>query len=227
MNSTIRPTPLRSFIIMTANHPAQPIRLHRFYLSGHSHRVELLLSLLKLNYELLDVDLANKAHKQPEFLAMNPFGQVPVIEDGDIIVADANAILVYLASQYGDGAWLPRDSVGAAAVQRWLSVAAGEVAFGPARARLATLFKAPVQADEAIARAHELFQIMDSKLEKRPYLTGAAPTIADIANYTYIAHAPEGNVSLEAYPHLRRWLQRIEALPGFVPMEKSAVGLAG
>lgn len=212
---------------MTANHPDQPIRLHRFYLSGHSHRVELFLSLLKLNYELLDVDLASKAHKQPEFLAMNPFGQVPVIEDGKTIISDSNAILVYLASRYDDGVWLPRDPAGAAAVQRWLSVAAGEVAFGPARARLATVFKAPVQADEAIARAHELFQIMDGELEKRPYLTGATPTIADIANYTYIAHAPEGNVSLEAYPKLRRWLQRIEALPGFVPMEKSAAGLAG
>lgn len=212
---------------MTANHPDQPIRLHRFYLSGHSHRVELFLSLLKLNYELLEVDLASKAHKQPEFLAMNPFGQVPVIEDGKTIISDSNAILVYLASRYDDGVWLPRDPAGAAAVQRWLSVAAGEVAFGPARARLATVFKAPVQADEAIARAHELFQIMDGELEKRPYLTGATPIIADIANYTYIAHAPEGNVSLEAYPKLRRWLQRIEALPGFVPMEKSAAGLAG
>lgn len=212
---------------MTANHPDQPIRLHRFYLSGHSHRVELLLSLLKLNYELLDVDLASKAHKQPEFLAMNPFGQVPVIEDGKTIISDSNAILVYLASRYDDGVWLPRDPAGAAAVQRWLSVAAGEVAFGPARARLATVFKAPVQADEAIARAHELFQIMDGELEKRPYLTGATPTIADIANYTYIAHAPEGNVSLDGYPNLRRWLQRIEKLPGFVPMTKSSVGLAG
>ena len=157
---------------------------------------------------------------------MNPFGQVPVVEDGKTIVADSNAILVYLASQYDDGAWLPRDPVGAAAVQRWLSVAAGEVAFGPARARLAMVFKAPVQTDEAVARAHELFQIMDGELGKRPYLTGATPTIADVANYTYIAHAPEGNVSLEAYPNLRRWLQRIEALPGFVPMEKSALGLA-
>lgn len=212
---------------MTANHPGQPIRLHRFYLSGHSHRVELLLSLLKLNYELLEVDLANKAHKQTEFLAMNPFGQVPVIEDGKTIISDSNAILVYLASKYDDGAWLPRDPAGAAAVQRWLSVAAGEVAFGPARARFISLFKVPVPADEAIARAHELFQIMDGELEKRPYLTGSTPTIADIANYTYIAHAPEGNVSLEAYPKLRCWLQRIEALPGFVPMEKSAVGLAG
>ena len=211
----------------TSNKPTQAIRLHRFYLSGHSHRVELFLSLLQLPYVLVDVALADKAHKQPDFLAMNPFGQVPVIQDGAITLADANAILVYLASKYDDGAWLPRDPVGAARVQRWLSVAAGELANGPAKARLATVFKAPIQVEEVIASAQALFSIIEGELKKTSFLTGDVPTIADIALYTYTAHVPEGNVSLEPYPHLRSWLQRIEALPGFVPMAKSAVGLAG
>lgn len=206
--------------------PVRPIKLHRFYLSGHSHRVELFLSLLKLPYELVDVDLAAKAHKQPAFLAMNAFGQVPVIQDGEITLADSNAILVYLASKYDAGQWLPRDPVAAAAVQRWLSVAAGQVASGPARARLATLFKAPINAEESIALAHDLFAVMEAELSTSPFLAGNAPTIADIANYSYIAHAPEGNVSLEPYPNLRSWLKRIEALPGFVPMVSSRVGLA-
>lgn len=205
--------------------PAQPIKLHRFYLSGHSHRVELFLSLLNLPFELVDVDLAAGAHKQAAFLAMNPFAQVPVIQDGDITLADSNAILVYLANKYDSGRWLPRDPLGAAAVQRWLSVAAGPVAFGPATARLATLFKAPVNAAEAIERANNLFAVMEAELKNTPFLTGNTPTIADIANYTYIALAPEGNISLDAYPQLRNWLQRIEALPRFVPMQKSKVGL--
>lgn len=207
--------------------PAQPIRLHRFYLSGHCHRVELFLSLLKLPYELVDVAVAAGAHKQPDFLAMNPFGQLPVIQDGEVAVADSNAILIYLAGRYDDGTWLPRDPARAAAAQRWLSVAAGELAHGPAKARLATVFKAPVHADEVIAQAHRLFAVMEGVLKNSPYLTGQTPTLADIANYTYTAHAPEGNVSLESYPNLRRWLQRIEQLPGFVPMARSSVGLAG
>ena len=206
--------------------PAQPIKLHGFSLSGHSHRVELLLSILKLPYVMVNVDLPAGAHKQPAFLALNAFGQVPVIQDGEVTLADSNAILVYLASQYDTGQWLPHEPVGAAAVQRWLSVAAGPLAFGPATARLAVLFKAPVEADAAIARAKELFAVMENELTTRPFLTGDTPTIADIANYTYIARAPEGNVSLDPYPQLRAWLQRIEALPGFVPMVKSAVGLA-
>ena len=122
------------------------IKLYRHPLSGHSRRVELLLSLLQLRVELGDVDLANGVQKTPAFLALNAFGQVPVLDDGGTVLADSNAILVYLASKYDDGRWLPHDPAGAAAVQRWLSVAAGEVAFGPATARLISVSNAPYDA---------------------------------------------------------------------------------
>lgn len=211
---------------MSIARPAQPIRLHGFPLSGHSHRVLLFLNLLGLPHENRKVDLPGRAHKQPDFLAKNAFGQVPVIEDGEVVLADSNAILTYLALRYGEPHWLPRDAVGAARVQRWLSAAAGPVAFGPAAARLITLFKAPLNAEEVCGRAHGLLAVMDGELQKSPWLAGSGPTIADIANYTYVAHAPEGNVSLEAYPHVRAWLTRVEGLPGFVGMQKSAVGLA-
>lgn len=206
--------------------PAQPIKLYRFPLSGHSHRVELFLSLLDLPFEMTDVNLAAGEQKTPAYLGINPFGQVPVIQDGEVTLADSNAILVYLASKYGHEQWLPREPARAAAVQRWLTVAAGLVAFGPAAARLINLFKAPYHADEVIGRANGLFAVMEKELQKSAFLTGDTPTIADIANYSYIAHAPEGNVSLAPYPHLRNWLARIEGLPRFVPMVKSAVGLA-
>lgn len=206
--------------------PANPIKLYRHPISGHCHRIELFLSLLGLPVELIDVDLMKKAQKTPAFLAMNPFGQVPVIQDGAITLADANAILVYLASRYAPDTWLPQDPAKAAQVQRWLSVAAGPLAFGPATARLAVLFKSPVNAEEAIRRANNLFAVMEQTLQTTPFLTSSTPTLADIANYSYIARAPEGNVSLQPYPHLRTWLARIEALPGFVPMTASAVGLA-
>ena len=207
--------------------PAQPIKLYRVAISGHSHRVELFLSLLKLPFELIEIDLMAKGHKAPAFLAMNAFGQVPVIQDGDVTLADSNAILVYLAGRYAAGAdhqWLPRDPLGAARVQRWLSVAAGQLAFGPAAARVSQLFKRPENV-EAVARAHALFEVMEQGLAHAPFLVGSAPTLADIANYSYVARAPEGNVSLEPYPALRAWLARIEALPGFVPMVKTPIGL--
>jgi glutathione S-transferase len=202
------------------------ITLHRFRLSGHAHRVELFLSLLGLPFESVDVDLPNRAHKSPGFIAMNPFGQVPVLEDGAVVLADSNAILVYLATKYGGDTWLPRDPVGAARVQRWLSVAAGPLAFGPAAARLVALFKAPFNQAEVSARAHALFAVMESELGNAPFITGERATIADVALYSYTAHAPEGGVSLDAYPTIRAWLARIEALPGFVPMVGSPVKVA-
>jgi glutathione S-transferase len=206
--------------------PAATLKLYRFPLSGHSHRAELLLSLLGLPVELIEVDLRKGAHKQPDFLKLNPFGQVPVLDDNGTVIADSNAILVYLARRYGGHSWLPADATGEAAVQRWLSVAAGQIAFGPAAARLITVFGAKHNADEVIARAHALLKVMDAQLHQTPFLVGGLPTIADVAGYTYVAHAPEGNVALTDYPHVRAWLARIEALPGFVPMQKTRVGLA-
>lgn len=202
-----------------------PIKLYRHPLSGHAHRVQLLLSLLDVPTELVEVDLARGEHKQPAFLAINPFGQVPVIDDNGTLLADSNAILVYLANTYGSGSWKAHDPLAEARIQRWLSVAAGQVAYGPAAARLITVFGAAFNAEEVIARAHTLLKLMDSELAERPFLAGDEPTIADVANYSYIAHAPEGNVSLEPYPNVRAWLSRIEALPGFVPMAPTAAGL--
>ena len=203
------------------------LKLYRHALSGHSHRVHLALSLLGLPHELVDVDLMKRAHKSPEFLKMNPFGQVPVLDDGGVIVTDSNAILVYLARRYDTANnWLPQDALGQAAVQAWLSVAAGQIAFGPAAARLITVFGAKLHADEVIARAHQVLGVMDRVLGQRDFLAGDAATLADIASYSYIAAAPEGNVSLADYPMVRAWLGRIEALPGFVPFQKTAVGLA-
>lgn len=203
------------------------IKLYRHALSGHSHRVELFLSLLGLNAEIVDVDLAKGAHKQVEYLKINSFGQVPALQDGDATLADSNAILLYLATTYdADRNWLPEDAVEVAEVQRFLSLAAGKVAYGPAAARLVTVFGATLDHDAAINTAHAVLAELDSHLENRHWLATDGPTIADVANYAYIAHAPEGNVSLDKYSHVRAWLTRIENLAGFIPMQATAVGLS-
>ncbi|MCR8933920.1 MULTISPECIES: glutathione S-transferase family protein [unclassified Pseudomonas] len=203
----------------------QAIKLYNFPRSGHAHRVELMLSLLQLPTELIFVDLAKGEHKQPAYLAINSFGQVPAIDDGGVVLADSNAILVYLAQKYGNGRWLPADPVGAARVQRWLSAAAGPIAFGPAAARLVTVFGAQLNAEEAIARAHNLLKVMDVELGQSAFLAGDEASIPDVSAYSYIAHAPEGNVSLDDYANVRAWLARVEALPGFVGMPRTIAGL--
>ncbi|HEX6998558.1 MAG TPA: glutathione S-transferase [Gammaproteobacteria bacterium] len=205
---------------MTTASPA--IRVYRHPLSGHAHRVELFLSLLGLPYEPVDVDLRAGEHKTPEFLARNPFGQVPVLEDGDVTLADSNAILVYLASRYdSSGRWYPRDPLTAGRIQQWLSVAAGQLAYGPATARRIKLLGAPLDYEQARATSTELFTLLDRHLAARPFLVGDAPTIADLAMYSYTAVAPEGGIALDAYENIRAWLARVEGLQGFLPMTRA------
>jgi len=201
------------------------MKLYHHPLSGHSHRARLFLSLIAQPYEAIEVDLANGAHKAPAFLALNRLGQVPVLVDGPAVIADSNAILVYLAKKFGRTDWLPESAAAAATVQRWLSLAAGPIAYGPAAARLITVFGAPLNAAEAIGRAHAVLKPIDAELAGRQWIAADHATIADIALYSYIARAPEGNVELSAYTQVRAWLRRIEALPGFLPFQKTAVGL--
>jgi len=203
------------------------LTLHGFPLSGHSHRVQTFLSILGLEANIIDVDLANGAHKQPDFLKKNIFGQVPVLEDGPNTIFDSNAILVYLATKYDKSrSWLPTDAAQAADVQKFLSVSAGLIAYGPAAARLVTVFGATLDHNKAIETAHSVLSVLEEHLANRDWLATDKPTIADISNYAYIAHAPEGNVSLQEYPNINTWIKRVEALPGFLPMQATKTGLA-
>lgn len=202
------------------------MKLYHHPLSGHSHRARLFLSLINLPYELVEVDLMSGAHKKPDFLKMNSFGQVPVLDDDGEYVSDSNAILVYLAKKAGRTDWLPDDLKSAAAVQRWLSVAAGEIAYGPAAARMVTVFGAKFNPEEVIGRAHAVLGKLETQLFDREWLVGERPTIADVAIYSYVARAPEGNVDLSTYPAVNRLLRRIETLPGFVDFIRTPVGLA-
>jgi len=202
------------------------MKLYFHPLSGHSHRAQLFLSLLGTPAEIVEVDLAKGEHKSPEYLKLNRFGQVPLLDDNGTLVSDSIAIMIYLAKKLGRTDWLPEDAVGAANVHRWLSVAAGEIAYGPAAARLVTVFKAGFRAEEVITRAHNILKLIEAQLEGRDWIATDRPTIADVALYSYIARAPEGNVDLSSYGNVNAWLRRIEALPGFVEFVKTPVGLA-
>jgi glutathione S-transferase len=210
---------------MPVARPAQPIRLFTTLLSGHGHRVKLFLTLLDLPFEVVELDMKAGDNRKPDYLALNPFGQVPTIQDGDFTLFDSNAILVYLAKRYGDASWLPDEPAAAAAVQRWLSLAAGQIAYGPCAARLVTVFGAPLDHENAKKVAVKLFDVIEQELAGKPFAAGNHVTIADIAAHTYIAHAPEGGVSLEPYPNIRAWLRRVEALPRFIAMPTTQAGL--
>jgi glutathione S-transferase len=172
------------------------------------------------------VDLAKGEHKTPEFLRKNPLGQIPVMEDGDLTLFDSNAMLVYLALRYDkSGTWYPREAVAAARVQQWLSIAAGELCYGPAVARAVKLFGLPRDHARAREIALQLFPVIDEHLGVRRFLTGDSPTLADLAIYSYTVLAPEGGVPLEPYERMSAWLRRVEALDGFVPVTQTIAGL--
>ena len=202
------------------------MKLYFHPISGHAHRARLFLSLIGADVEIVDVDLAKGQHKSSEYLTLNRFGQVPLLDDDGVIVPDSNAIMIYAAKKFGRTDWLPEDPAAAAAVQRWLSVAAGQIAFGPAAARLVTIFNAGFNPEEVIGRAHAILKVIEAELVGRQWIAADHPTIADVALYSYIARAPEGNVDLSAYANVNAWLGRIEALPGFVAFGITPVGLA-
>jgi glutathione S-transferase len=194
---------------------APNITLYGSALSGHTHRVE--QRTLDLPYRF--VSAPANARRSADFLSLNPLGQVPVLQDGDALLADSNAILVYLAKRHvAGGAWLSDDPVGAALVRRWLSMVAGEIASGPNMARLIVIRGMPDDRSKAMAIAGRLFHFMDEHLADRAYFAAAHPTIADPACYSYIAHAPEDGIGIKPCPSMCAWLLRIEKIPGFKPM---------
>lgn len=168
---------------------------------------------------LLTVDIANREHKTPAFLRMNPRGQIPVLEDGDLQLGDSQAILVYLARRYASPEWYPLDPASQGRIAHWLSYAANEVQNGPASARLIARFNLPLDGELARRRGLEVLQLVDRHLSGHRWLAqGELPSIADVALYPYLALAPEGGLALDDYPALNAWLARIRALPGYIPM---------
>ena len=195
------------------------IKLYGHEMSGNSYKVRLFLELLQLDYDWIKIDLMKGEHKSPEYLAINPFGQVPLLIDGEVKLADAQAILVYLARQYGREQWLPTEALSLAQVIRWLSTTAGEIRQGPENARLYHLFGA---SNINIERAHEkaayILNQLDQHLSKRDWLEFERPTIADVAVFPYVALAADGKIDLKPYTYVLDWIERVKQLPGYKPM---------
>ncbi len=195
------------------------IKLYNHELSGNSYKAQLMLSLLGLEYELVRVDIMKGEHKSPEFLQINPFGQIPVLTDGDIVLQDAQGILVYLARRYGNEDWLPLDAEPMSRVMRWLSTATGEIRQGVEHARLYHLFNVQnINIETATQKSENILKILDQHLSENNWLALGRPTIADVACFPYVALASDGKISLEAYPNVQAWIERIKQLPGFVSM---------
>ncbi len=198
----------------------QMIKIYGHEVSGNAYKVKLLAALLGLEYEWVRLDLMKGEQKSPEYLALNPFGQVPTIEDGDVTLSDAQAILVYLARKYGGENWLPTDASELAKVIRWLSITAGEVRQGVENARLFHLFGAgtKINIERATLKSEFILNQLNQHLSTHTWLEFERPTIADVAVFPYVALARDGKVELDTYPHVLSWIERVKQLPKFVSM---------
>lgn len=194
--------------------------LHGHPLSGNTHKVRLLLGFLHLAYDEIAIDLAGGEHRQPDFLAVNAFGQVPVLTDEDgTRLHDSQAILTYLGARYGSGAWWPQTADGQGLVTQWLSFSANEIHNGLNLARLHFLLDVPVDLAAAQALGRKSLDLLEQHLSGREWLETERPTVADCAVFPYVALAPEGKVTLDGYPATGRWMLRVRALPGFSAMQ--------
>jgi glutathione S-transferase len=193
-------------------------QLHDLELSGNCYKIRLFCSLLGLKLDLAPVDFLGGEHKKSPLIDKNPFGEIPVFEDGNTVLRDSQAILVYLARKYGGESWLPTDAAGLAEVVAWLMVAENEIARGPNDARLHDKFGFKLDVAQAREKAKRIIGLMETHLAKRDWLALGRATIADVACMPYVALSHEGGISLQPYPRVTSWIDRIKALPGFVAM---------
>lgn len=192
--------------------------LYDMELSGNCYKVRLFMALLGEAYRQVSVDLRGGENRRETFLALNPRGEVPVLVDNDQVIWDSNAILVYLASGENAANWYPDDALSRARVTQWLAVASHEIHYGLAAARAIKLFGRAGDLNHCQNLGKAALNLLDNQLGKMPWLTGDAPTIADIACYPYVHTAEDGEVPLGVHRNVVHWCKRIEQLPRYVPM---------
>lgn len=193
------------------------MRLYDNPISGNCYKIRLFLSIIGKEYESIPIDSVHGETKEQPFLAISPRGQIPVLEDNGERIADSMAILVYLAKQYAPE-WLPDSPIDTARVMEWLAIAADELQYGAAQARRIKKLGAPGNLTQAQMHAESGLSLLERRLENHHWLSGSRPTIADIACYPYVALIPEGGVPLDPYPPIRKWMERVQQLPGYVTM---------
>lgn len=194
------------------------MKLYDLELSGNCYKIRLFLSFIKEDYELIPVDFLAGEHKKSPLIELNPFGEIPILVDGDLILRDSQAILVYLARKFSKDDWLPTDATQMAQVMEWLMVAESEVARGPNDARLHDKFGYDLDHSLAISKSTRILDLLEKHLEGKQWLVGDHATIADIACFPYLALGHEGRAAIGDRANINAWVGRIKAMDNFITM---------
>jgi len=194
------------------------MKLYDLELSGNCYKVRLLAALAGIELEIIPVDFLDGEHKRAPLIDKNPWGEIPILEDGELILRDAQAILIYLANKHAGAQWWPEDAALQAQVAQWLFTAANEIQHGPNAARLVDKFGYTLNKADTLAMSARILGLLESHLNQHEWLALNRPTLAECAVFPYVALAHEGGIQLSDYPAIGRWIKRIKALPGFIPM---------
>lgn len=193
--------------------------------SGNVHKVQMILARRGLPFRLVDTKQVLGQPRDPRFLALNPMGKVPTIlfEDGDIL-SDSGAILRFFAE--GTELW-PISARGQAEVLRWMFFE--QYNHEPSLAVLRYLkhfTDEPSQHRDRIAelepKARFALDAMETRLARADWIAAPAPTIADYALYPYTRWADQSGFNIAEWPAISRWFERVEDLPDFLPLDRSA-----
>ena len=198
-------------------------KLYSMQRSGNSYKVRLLLSMLQQSYRAIEVDILHGESRTPEFLSKNPSGQVPILEvDDGRYIAESNAILWYIAI----GTPLaPESRMDRADALQWmffeqhaLEPNIGQAYFWLCLVRGGRDLQTHAL-DDWMERGYGALRVMENHLQHQEFFADGRVTVADIALYAYTHLAEQCDFELTSFPAIRRWLRRVEAAPGFVPMD--------
>ncbi|MEW9797833.1 glutathione S-transferase family protein [Alteromonas sp. CYL-A6] len=189
--------------------------------SGNCYKLVLLLHLLQREYEWTDVDIMKGETQNPAFLALSANGKIPIIElpDGRVL-AESNAILYFLDDK---AIFTPASRYDFAKMLEWQNFEqySHEPAIAVARFIKVYLGLPASRRDEyekKVAAGYRALEVMEQHLTSHRFFVSDRPTLADISLFAYTSVAHEGGFDLAAFPAVRHWLERISALPGFVPL---------
>jgi glutathione S-transferase len=190
--------------------------LYGVALSGPTYKVGLMFALCGERFAYRHTNLREGAHKTPEFLAINRYGQVPALTHGELRLCQSGAILQYLSETFGKFAGV--DTATRQRSREWLFWDADRLSPGIFRTRAIArgFLKAEPPTTVVYREAGEAgLKVLDQTLAGSAFLCGPAPTIADIACYGAVAFADEGDFRIADWPNIKAWGSRIAALPGF------------
>lgn len=203
---------------------ARRLKIYGDGISGNCLKVKWVADYLGLSYDWIETSVLDAETRTPEFLAMNPAGQVPtaVLPDGRVL-AQSNAIMLYLNRAH-KGGLLPKGDYARAKVFEWLfwEQYSHETAIAVRRFHKHYLKKTDADIDpKLMEKGVAALTILENALKDADYLVGGKLTLADIALIAYTRVAPEGGFDLAPYPAVRKWIARIERDLGIHSAQKS------